>query len=141
MTLLSTSVRVRRRLNFSSSSTRTSSPLTILQNVDSVEVHMAPCDVTADSAIKEVQEKERELIYQQVILEGCKGEMASLKGKLNETTDPEEREELMEQARNFARVLQGKKEQFLALYGQWRSSITDLDHEPLTDTSVVDQPS
>lgn len=136
MSLLSTSVRVKKTLNETKAGPRVRSPLMILHAVDSVEVNMATNNVTADMFFQEVTAKERELLYQRAILEGCREELALLKGKLDEETDPEARGELMGKARLFASAVHGKKEHFLTLYGQWKSSMLSLDQELLKDTSI-----
>jgi hypothetical protein len=102
---------------------------------------MEATNATADMFFKEIQAKERELSYQQVILEGCREELASLKGKLDEETDPEARSELMETARLFASALHGKKERFLAMYDQWKSALLKgLDEDLRRDAALCIQP-
>jgi hypothetical protein len=135
MSLLSTSLRVKKSLNEKSSGPRVASPLMIHHAVDSVEVNMATNDdVTADMFFQEVTAKERELLYQQAILEGCRDELALLRENLKEETDPKARGELMETARRFALALHGKKERFLTSYGEWKSSMLSLDQDLLKDS-------
>jgi hypothetical protein len=105
-----------------------------LHAVNSVEVNMATNNhVTADLFFQQVKAKEKELLYQQVILEGCMEELALLKEKLEEETDPHARGELVETARRFALALHGKKERFLTSYGEWKSSMLSFDQDILSD--------
>ena len=78
MSLLSGSIRRKRSL-----APPVSQPVTIVRaEEDSVEVNVAS-DPTADGMIFEkVEQKERELVYQKVILEGCKDELSALRKQL-----------------------------------------------------------
>ncbi|CAB9514343.1 expressed unknown protein [Seminavis robusta] len=110
----------------------TSSPLTILHaDDDSVEVNVAPDPRTGDLFFAAVKAKERELLYQKLVLEGCQRELNELKERLEVETDPEGREVLVETARKFAIAFHGKKAQFLSSYSDWRSSMLKCDHDVL----------
>ena len=94
---------------------------------DSAEINAAASPVTGADIFRMMKAKERELAYQKVLLEGCKEELASLKAQIEEAEDPEEREDLMDTARKFAMATQGKKEQFVISYGEWKTAMLKMD--------------
>lgn len=103
-----------------------SQPVTIVcAKVDSVEVNVASNPGTDGMIFEKIKEKERELVYQKVILEGCKGELATLRKHLENEAEPEQREELLRTARKFAFATAGKKEQVVASYESWKKSLAD----------------
>lgn len=95
---------------------------------DSVEVNVASNSNHDDLFFDyQIATKERELMYQKIVLLGCKKELESLKQQIQEETDPEERFELMLTASKFALTLAGKKEKFIASYEKWKTSMVKMD--------------
>lgn len=102
-------------------------PLMILHaEEDAVEVNVASNPRTDDMLFEMIEAKERELIYQKVVLQGCQDELKALKQQLEEG-DPTERELLLQTAQKFALALAGKKEQFIKSYEQWKTSVVHMD--------------
>ena len=105
-----------------------SPPLTILHaQGDSVEVNVASNPRTDVFCFQEMQAKERELVYQKVILKGCRDELMALRLELEAEADPEVREELLAKARQFEHAMKGKKEKFVESYQRWKTSVSNMD--------------
>ena len=128
MSLLSGSVRAKRIL-----APPISPPLTIVHVADdSVEVNVASDSRSDGKLFEKIRAKEKELIYQKLILEGCQNELLSLKAQIQVEVDPHQKRALLVTAQKFASAFEGKKEQFVASYQGWKNSLNQPEM-PRTD--------
>jgi len=93
----------------------------------SVEVNVATTRRIEQVLVTRLKDKHRELLYQQMILEGCKAEQAALEKRIKRTKDPEEKKELERKAQKHAKALEGKKGKFLTAFGEWKTAMLKLD--------------
>ena len=84
-------------------------------------------ETNGEMLFRAVKAKERQLAHQKAILKDGQEELASLKALLDYEEDPEERAVLLEIVKNFALATQGKKEQFVAMYGEWKTALLKVD--------------
>lgn len=87
----------------------------------------AETETNGELLFRMVKAKERQLAYQKALLKACQEELVSLKAQIDSEEDPDEKAELVDIVKKFALATQGKKEQFIIMYGEWKTALLKLD--------------